>query len=343
MEKLVCKICGKEFEYEKLRYCRAQLNRHLKIEHKISVEDYLVKYELNGVHPKCLCGCGENVSLDKNWKWHKYAKDSHVGRVFNEDARRVKEEMIKARKVVFDIQEYYKSKYDMELARNSARDFLTKTYSLSELSEKYNLDKRTLKRMWIELNLISGEEYAKITSYLKYTLSSKKRNEDNLEEDNCYRYIYTLLKENPQKYNIRTAIKEYNNKDEYKINTDPWVFYCQMKKMYGDEIDLYSNKGYHSKEEYEFLTVLQFFFNSHKINLGYKIGGKRYEYIYDFCIDDKLLIEYDSNGKFHLDENLDRDKDKEKYALENGFKFIRLDFESSRDINVLKEIEKCLN
>lgn len=76
MEKLICKICGKEFEYEKLRYCRAQLNRHLKVEHQTNVEDYLVKYELNGIHPKCLCGCGENVSLNKNWKWNKYAKEN---------------------------------------------------------------------------------------------------------------------------------------------------------------------------------------------------------------------------------------------------------------------------
>jgi very-short-patch-repair endonuclease len=344
MEKLVCKICGKEFEYEKLRYCRAQLHNHLKMEHNITLEDYLVKYELGGNHPKCLCGCGENVTLDKNWKWHKYAKDSHVGRAFTESAKRIKEEMIASRRIVFNPKEYYQNKYDMELARSSATDFLSRKYTLSELSEKYKLDKRTLKKMWIELDLVSGEDYAKITSYLKYKLSQNTRFENNLEDDNCYRYIYNLLKSNPQKYNIRSAIREYNAKDEYKINTDPWVFYCQMKKMYGNEIDLYSNKGYHSKEEYDFLNVLQFYFSEHKINLGYKITKEIYDYIYDFCIDDKLLIEYDSKGQYHLDEKQKNiDEKKEKYAKENGFKFIRLDYETARNINTLKDIEICLN
>ena len=116
-----------------------------------------------------------------------------------------------------------------------------------------------------------------------------------------------------------------------------------MKRMYGDEIDLYSNKGYHSKEEYDFLNVLQFYFSNHKINLGYKITNKRYDFIYDFCIDDKILIEYDSNGKFHLESYKERDTKKEKYATENGFKFIRLDYETARDITTLKYIEECLN
>lgn len=343
MEKLICKICGKEFEYEKLRYCRAQLNRHLKVEHQTSVEDYLVKYELNGIHPKCLCGCGENVSLNKNWKWNKYAKDSHVGKAFTESARKIKDEMIASRRVIFDPKEYYENKYDIELARNSASDFLSRRYTLSDLSEKYRLDKRTLKKMWIELNLVKGEEYAKITSYLKYKLPSEIKFENKLENDNCYRYIYNLIKNNPQKYNIRTAIKEYNSNDEYKIEINPWVFYCQMKKMYGNEIDLYINKGYHSKEEYDFLNVLQFYFKEHKINLGYKISKKRYDFIYDFCIDDKILIEYDSNGMFHSDDIKEKDNEKEKYAKENGFNFIRLNYEKARDINTLKYIEKCLN
>ena len=156
MENLICKICGKEFKYEKLRYCRAQLTNHLKKEHHISVEDYLVKYELGGVHPKCLCGCGENVTLDKNWKWHKYAKDSHVGKAFTENAKKIKKEMLESRRIVFDAKTYYENKYDINLARSSAKDFLSRNYTLSELSEKYCLDKRTLKKMWIELDLISG-------------------------------------------------------------------------------------------------------------------------------------------------------------------------------------------
>lgn len=344
METLKCKICGEEFTYKKLSTCKARMTVHLREKHNISVEDYLVEYELNGKHPKCLCGCGNNVTLDRSWKWHKYYKDSHVGKAFTEAAERVKKEMVEARKVYFDSKEYYKNKYDMSVARNSASDFLSKNYTLSDLAEKYKLDKRTLKKMWIELDLVSGEQYAKITSLLKYTISKQKRFENGLASDNCYTYVYNLIKNNPQKYNIISAIREYNKNDDYKISINPFVFYNQLKKLYGDEIDLYISKGYHSKEEYSFLCVLQHFFGIKNVKLGEKISKERYGFIYDFCIKDKLLIEYDSKGTYHKDEKQnERDKKKEEEAIKNGYAFLRITYEESKDINILKKIMECLN
>lgn len=48
MEKLICKECGKVFEYEKMSSCRAQLRVHIEKEHNMKLEDYIVKHEYGG-------------------------------------------------------------------------------------------------------------------------------------------------------------------------------------------------------------------------------------------------------------------------------------------------------
>jgi hypothetical protein len=47
-----CKICGKIF---------IRLASHISRSHAITHKDYLVKYELGGAVPRCMCGCGKNV------------------------------------------------------------------------------------------------------------------------------------------------------------------------------------------------------------------------------------------------------------------------------------------
>lgn len=49
------------------RYCvnRRSLGNHINRTHDMSLEDYVLKHYFNGIIPKCLCGCGLDVS------WHK--------------------------------------------------------------------------------------------------------------------------------------------------------------------------------------------------------------------------------------------------------------------------------
>jgi hypothetical protein len=59
MKKLIltkCKICN---ETKTPR----GLAQHIQKSHNISLTDYIVKFEFNGEHPKCLCGCGEKVTI----------------------------------------------------------------------------------------------------------------------------------------------------------------------------------------------------------------------------------------------------------------------------------------
>lgn len=100
MEELTCKICGKVFRCKSFSSCRSQLAKHLK-DHNVSKEDYIIKYELNGIRPMCLCGCGTPCTLKHNsWEFNKYAQDSHVGKVHSAEAQIIKEKMMLAKKRV---------------------------------------------------------------------------------------------------------------------------------------------------------------------------------------------------------------------------------------------------
>jgi len=46
-----CKICGNCFDQQS-----GQFTIHLKKEHNLTLEDYIVNTEFNNIHPKCKCG-----------------------------------------------------------------------------------------------------------------------------------------------------------------------------------------------------------------------------------------------------------------------------------------------
>lgn len=340
MEKLICKICGKEFCYKNLKNCRAQFTIHLK-KHSITLEEYLVKYELNGAHPKCGCGCGEKVHLKQgSWEFNIYAADSHVGKAFSEEGRALKQKLLEARKITWNSERYYKTKYDESVIKASAEDFLSKLYSLSELSEKYNMDKRTLQKLWFTLKVVTPEQYKEITDYFKYKVSAEKRVEKYEVPSDVYVWAFLFIKEHPKKYTVNSLIKEYNKNRINKEDINPFVFYNQLRRKYGDEINLYLAKGFHSLEEYKFYDILSFYLSKCHIDLGFRLNG----YIYDFNIDGKILIEYDSDGFYHSSKKqLKTDKNKELEALKEGYAFMRINKEDIRNPNLINTIKQCLN
>lgn len=75
MKEYVCKRCNKEFD----NY--ASLRKHSSRVHKISSSDFYVEFYLNGEHPTCKCGCGENVTWF-NGEFREY-KRGHISRIHN--------------------------------------------------------------------------------------------------------------------------------------------------------------------------------------------------------------------------------------------------------------------
>lgn len=346
MALIKCDICGKEFEYQKMSSCRTIFRKHIKSEHKIDFDEYNVKYHLNGKWPTCACGCGGKTRYNyHDHCWNKYVADSHVGKVNGEIGKKNKEEMLKSKKIYFDRKAYYESRYDLELASDSINDFKTKEYTLSDLEEKYKLDRRTLKKMWIELELITGDEYSKIASYLKYITSRKTLNAKFFDKnESAYTWIFNLIQSNPQKYNINNLLDEYNKHHAEKITDHKISIYKRLKEIYGDQIDFLLQTGYHSLEEYDFYKVLKFYFPKLKVKIGLKLATKETYYIYDFCIKNKYIIEYDSNGQYHNKENIiQRDIEKESFAKLKGFKFMRLKYGDIKNPETINRLKKWLN
>ena len=56
LEKTIpCKECDEKFDTEH------KLGLHLKFTHNMTRHDYILKHDLNGIHPVCKCGCEQEV------------------------------------------------------------------------------------------------------------------------------------------------------------------------------------------------------------------------------------------------------------------------------------------
>lgn len=157
--------------------------------------------------------------------------------------------------------------------------------------------------------------------------------------------MYLLIKTNPGKYTIHNLISYYNEKHDKKINANAETIYNNLKRLYGDEIDIYLSYGLHSSEEYQFYNVLKFYFPEfgNKIILGKKFTLLNGYIVYDMLLNKTLLLEYDSDGKYHnSDETHKRDQFKENFALENGYKFIRLTKKDIKNPQTIELIRKLI-
>lgn len=346
MEKIICKECGKTFEYEKMSSCKAQLKRHIRGEHHMSVLDYVVKYDYNGERPKCPCGCGHYLNLNQSndrWKFTKYYADTCYGNLVRSCNEEVLKQFKETHKRDFDIVKYYESHYDRDTYEKAFEMFKTKQFSLSDVSASYKIDKRTLKKVWIALEITTSEELTDLLEYTKYQLSTIN-NKTYIDDENMLGWMYNMIKKHPGKYTIHSLIKEYNK----CFPTNPCEHYDSsllkaLYRLYGDEIDILLSIGYHSSEEYEFYNVLKFYIRDYIIKLGkrFVLNG---DYVYfDFLIGSRILIEYDSDGKFHSEEKTkENDERKEKFAKENGYIFLRLTKEDIKKIDTIIKIKKIL-
>ena len=214
MEKLICKECGKVFEYEKMSSCRAQLRRHLFEVHRMTVEDYIVKHEYNGIHPKCPCGCGHNLTLKeggKRWEFNKYYSDTCYGslvRQCNDEVRKHYEATHDRNS--FDIVKYYESNYDRKTYEDAFNLLKSKQFTLSDVSQSYKIDKRTLKKVWLALKITDTEELTGLLEYTKYKMPVQSRLDCTANDDDIMSWCYNLIKTFPCKFTPHSLNKEYN-------------------------------------------------------------------------------------------------------------------------------------
>lgn len=346
MATLKCKICGKEFTYEKESSCKAKLRSHIKIDHQMELEDYIVKFWYNGIHPMCPCGCGNLLHLrtgGKRWEFNKYATDSCMGRILKQANQEIKEKIKPSLKNTFDVKQWYKDHYDEKTFTEAFQMFYNKETPLTDVAKQYNIDKRTLKKVWIALGICTEKEITELTDFYRYNFVVESKGFIETESNNSYTWMYLLIKANPQKYTINSLVKYYNEKHDEKITKSAETVYKNLKRLYGDEIDVYLSYGFHSNEEFEFYQVLKFYFPEigNLIILGKKFELSDGYIIYDYFINKTILIEYDSTGRYHKEDEKERDLLKEQFAKDNKYKFLRLtkdDIKNPETINKIKQL-----
>ena len=154
--------------------------------------------------------------------------------------------------------------------------------------------------------------------------------------------LYNIIKNFPQQYTLHSLIKYYNDNNPLQIEADPSIVLKTLIEIYGEEIYNLLQYGLHSKEENEFIKVLKYLVpGKYKIGLRLQYGkNKRESYIYDICINDKYIIEYDSIGHFHTDKEYD--KIKEDFAIKNGYKFIRITYKQFKNPQTYIKINKWI-
>jgi very-short-patch-repair endonuclease len=175
----ICKICQKEYDG------LVSLLRHSTLKHKTKSDDLYVDYVLNGVKPKCDCGCGEDtnfISISKGFS--KFVK-SHHNRVPGKNNFHKNPETHK-KAIETQKKNWKEGKYkgwwenDNEQTRNK----------IEGIKEKLRNDKERGKKISNSLKGVPKSENSK----KKLSITQKKRYEDNpkLKEDASKRRITWL-------------------------------------------------------------------------------------------------------------------------------------------------------
>lgn len=348
MYKHKCSICGKNFERPN-KTVTLKIKQHIKNEHGLGFKDYIVLTYFNGSEPECACGCGEKVAFhDKDALWsdnHGFSKYYNCGHVARDPNHSGKSNRQYLKNWSNDdwVKEYYNEMYGIDVLQKTAIDFINGK-SANELSNAVKIDVRTLRNAWIKLGLLTESELKSLSQRRKANSALKRRKNFDGKE-NILPELYNILKTFPQKYTVPSLVRLYNKNNINKIETDSAIILRCLVEEYGKEIKGLILFGEHSKEELEFLDVLFFYFNRKIVKCGYKIfrsenSNKDY-YVYDFCINKKLLIEYDGNGYWHKSESAkQRDKEKENFAIELGYKFLRISKKESKNPELILKIKK---
>lgn len=352
---LKCEICGEVFKSTNEKNPKfnisLNLNKHIKNTHNLSTEQYIINVYYNGKRPLCACGCGEpvkfvrkNCFFTERYGFKKYSDCTHVYRDIAQKRKANPEKYISTYNDEIFIKHHYEKNYGLENIKNALNDFMNNDMSLLEITKKYAIDKRTLKTAWYKLKLITNEEYNKKIKYTQYKLSIKHRRTKFKNAETICEELYKIICNKPNKYTIFSLINEFNETHIEQIEVDRCVILKKMEELYGDDIYTKLNYGIHSKEELSFINILKFYFDNKLIKIGKRIqyGETRKEsYIYDCCINDEILLEYDGVGFYHINTK-EKDAIKEILAKQKGYKFLRISYDMAHNPDTIKYIKSLL-
>lgn len=359
--KIKCEICGKEFISNDCKYdetARASVSKklkpHIKEEHGLSMQEYIDNVYYNGIRPTCACGCGKPVPFaEKNclynlptYGYRKYYHCSHVRKSQEFKDKHLVNNYVSKFDDITWLKQHYDDVYGWDNIENAAKDFLSGEFNNEDIEKKYIIDRRTIRKIWFKFGLVTEEQYKELAKKNQFITSAKHRRIIFENSEEVCAKLYNIIKNFPLKYNINSLIKEYNKNNILQIEQSNDIVLDKMYEYYGEELYDLLQFGYHSKEELNFLNILKFYFGKSNIKCGKKLkygNNDREIYIYDICINDKILIEYDSTGFWHNSESRKQlDKEKEKFALDNNYIFMRVSLEYSKNPELIIKLKKLL-
>jgi hypothetical protein len=280
-----CLLCDKDFSHYQDSRRYAQFSFHLKKDHSITLESYVLKYTHNDVKPTCGCGCGNETKFEKG-KYLKYVGD-HVRycAVPKERKKQISESLL----------ETFKDNYTkIGLTKESLEDYWEKyqspKYPAYKISEISGHDFRTIKNWWIKLKIAS-----------KKTIDSNAKKHQlvysNLGEKNgCYIKVPEETMDVVIKYldYIKSEGKTTSYQkiiDLYQLNISSWVLKKRINEFaVNDYSDIFKD-SIASKPETEYFDMLSYFVGPNNIKRTYRLGDR----YYDACLFDKILVEFDGD------------------------------------------------
>ncbi len=335
MFSIKCKICDKEFSSDIKGPEKSNLIKHIRKAHNLEIIDYVLSGAEN---PKCHCGCGNNVKLNV-FTFLKYYKDhKNTMTPTNEVVQKTKLATAKA----------YRAKLEKEVDVEELKSYWAKyttdrECSFDVLQKISGYDKRTIEKYWIIFEIASVTEINKQKRLHKFVYAKKPKSHGYQEIDiKILNSIYELLLTEPNKYSFSDL------KLKFSIPNKAKILEKRLIEQYSRDIIIPLVKIKHSLksiEEINFGNVLIFYFGEKNVKTQFSIkytsdSNRKTRKYYDFCLFDKLLIEYDGEYWHSSEETKKNDKFKNELAIKNGYGIFRVCSNESKNIDILLKIKK---
>lgn len=331
MNDKICLECGLNVIGKTKNCLNRQFINHLVLNHAMTHEQYVVKHEFDGKHPKCHCGCDNDVKFTKG-RFLKYFSDHKNHMKLTEEQKKKLSETNRIKNGV------YRRLESVELTefqlRSAYDSFLANEKSLRDLATLLVLDKRTIKRFWKELGFI--EDMAKFERIAKKSQGMWKYKiiqpslDDIKELERQWTAIVYFLSNSAQKRTITEVIRVFNLKVGYN-----YLFDLICKRCGLDFVKEYLHLCNQSKIEIEFYNILKFYFGN-SIKKQFLLNGKSY----DYCLGGRILIELDGIYWHSKPKAIMNDKEKDEIAKSNGFTLLRVSEKEVKNINILFKIKE---
>jgi len=333
-----CKICNEVFESDVKFAAKGNLSKHIVKVHNITVSEYL----LDGKSwPLCKCGCGNKVGYSK-MVFNQYYKD-HKNRMPQTDE--VKSKIICGLKDVL-YKKIKEGKIDIELFKSLWERYKNNPNdSLEILSKESGFDKRTITNYWYKLGIAGKKEIKRQSRKHKFIFSNQgdKNGQFCFIEEYKLEKIFNDITENKNKLTLGDL------RIKYSISFSNHVLLKRLFEKYGKDVIKGLLKIRRSSnvsiEEATFGNVLVFYFGEKNVRFQFKIkyvnkNGRRTHKFYDYCLFEKILIEYDGLYWHNNEVSKINDDDKEKLAIENGFILFRVKSSEAKNIEILQKIKE---